>query len=100
MLLSLVGFIIICVAELQAIRYGVWATVMENEFDLTKAAFCTTAQIAYILTTGLSKLGVGLVLFRLANGADMRAVRIILVISIMIFTLWCFVTTLRFGLQC
>lgn len=38
MLLSLVGFIIICVAELQAIRYGVWATVMENGFDLTKAA--------------------------------------------------------------
>ncbi|KAL6915619.1 hypothetical protein FSST1_007114 [Fusarium sambucinum] len=101
MLLSLVGFIIFCAMELQAIRYGIGATVMKDSFDPIKAAmFFTTAQIAYILTTGLSKLGVGLVLFRLAKGANMRAVRIILIISMVVVTLWCLVTTLIFGLQC
>lgn len=39
MLLSLAGFIIFCAMELQAIRYGVGATVMEDGFDPTKAAF-------------------------------------------------------------
>ncbi|KAJ4011146.1 hypothetical protein NW766_007784 [Fusarium irregulare] len=62
--------------------------------------FFTTSQIAYILTTGISKLGVGLVLLRLASGADMRTVRIILIMSMIIVTLWCLVTTLIFGLQC
>ncbi|WXC61486.1 hypothetical protein SNK03_007358 [Fusarium graminearum] len=101
MLLSLTGFIIFCAMELQAIRYGVGATVMEDGFDPTKAAiFFTIAQIAYILTTGLSKLGVGLVLFRLASGANMRGVRIILIISMIIVTLWFLVITLIFGFQC
>ncbi|RGP70053.1 integral membrane [Fusarium sporotrichioides] len=100
MFLSLIGFIVFCAMELQAIRYGIGATAMEDGFDPIKAAmFFTTAQIAYILTTGVSKLGVGLVLFRLASGANMRAVRTILIISMAIVTLCCLVTALIFGLQ-
>ncbi|RFN50697.1 putative integral membrane protein [Fusarium flagelliforme] len=95
MCLSFVGFTVFCAMELEAIRYGIGATMMEPDFDPIKAAM-----IAYILTTGISKLGVGLVLLRLASGADMRTVRIILIISMTIVTLWCLVTTLIFGLQC
>ncbi|KAJ4267253.1 hypothetical protein NW762_003357 [Fusarium torreyae] len=101
MIFSLIGFIVFCAMELQAMRYGIGATKMEAGFDPVKAAmFFTTAQVVYILTTGISKLGVGLVLFRLASGAGMRLVRIILTISMVIVTLWCLVTALIFGLQC
>ncbi|KAL7764874.1 hypothetical protein ACKLNR_006019 [Fusarium oxysporum f. sp. zingiberi] len=87
--------------ELQAIRYGIGATTIEPDFDLTKAAmFFTAAQIVYILTTGISKLAVGLVLFRLANGANMKIVGRALAVSMIIVTLWCLVTALIFGLQC
>ncbi|KAL5605837.1 hypothetical protein FOVSG1_005984 [Fusarium oxysporum f. sp. vasinfectum] len=118
MMLALLGFIIFCVMELQAIRYGIGATTIEPNFDLIKAAmisifhglpaeasltlikFFTTAQIVYILTTGISKLAVGLVLFRLANGANMKIVRKALAVSMIIVTLWCLLTALIFGLQC
>ncbi|KAK2671397.1 hypothetical protein RAB80_013819 [Fusarium oxysporum f. sp. vasinfectum] len=101
MMFSLVGFIIFCAMEVQAIRYGIGATTIEPDFDLTKAAmFFTAAQIVYILTTGISKLAVGLVLFRLANGASMKIVRRALAVSMIIVSLWCLVTALIFGLQC
>ncbi|KAG8673659.1 hypothetical protein FPOAC1_006973 [Fusarium poae] len=49
---------------------------MEDDFDPIKAAmFFTTAQADYTLTTRISKLGVGLVLFRLASGTNMRVCR-------------------------
>ncbi|KAF5545700.1 integral membrane protein [Fusarium napiforme] len=112
------GFLIFCVMELQAIQYGIGERSIEPDFDLTKAAmvlifhglhtktslttikFFTAAQIVYILTTGISKLAVGLVLFRLANGANMKIVRSALAVSMIIVTLWCLVTALIFGLQC
>ncbi|KAH7215269.1 hypothetical protein DER44DRAFT_715607 [Fusarium oxysporum] len=118
MIFALLGFIIFCAMELQAIRYGIGATTIEPDFDLIKAAmvsifhglpakasltlikFFTTAQIVYILTTGISKLAVGLVLFRLANGANMKIVRRALAVSMINVTLWCLVTALIFGLQC
>ncbi|KAF4954605.1 hypothetical protein FSARC_12045 [Fusarium sarcochroum] len=101
MIFSLIGFIVFCAMELQAIRYGIGATAMKAGFDPIKAAmFFTAAQIDYILTTRISKLGVGLVLFRLASGAGMKIIRIILIISMIIVTLWFLVTALIFGLQC
>ncbi|KAF5703639.1 integral membrane protein [Fusarium mundagurra] len=118
MIFALLGFLIFCVMELQAIEYGIGARTMEPGFDLTKAAmvlifhslqtkasltllkFFTAAQIVYILTTGISKLAVGLVLFRLANGANLKIVRRALAVSMIIVTLWCLVTALIFGLQC
>ncbi|RYC96168.1 hypothetical protein BFJ63_vAg1042 [Fusarium oxysporum f. sp. narcissi] len=101
MMFSLVGFIIFCAMEVQAIRYDIGATTIEPDFDLTKAAmFFTAAQIVCILTTGISKLAVGLVLFRLANGASMKIVRRALAFSMVIVSLWCLVTALIFGLQC
>ncbi|KAF5963234.1 integral membrane protein PTH11 [Fusarium bulbicola] len=96
MIFALLGFLIFCVMELQAIQYGIGARTFEPDFDLTKAAmvsifhglptktlltlikFFTAAQIVYILTTGISKLAVGLVLFRLAKGANMKIVRMVL----------------------
>ncbi|EXL96333.1 hypothetical protein FOIG_11294 [Fusarium odoratissimum NRRL 54006] len=100
MMFSLVGFVIFCAMEVQAIRCGIGATTIEPDFDLTKAAmFFKAAQIVYILTTGISKLAVGLVLFRLANAASMKIVRRVLAVSMIIVSLWCLVTALIFGLQ-
>ncbi|KAF5007780.1 hypothetical protein FDECE_5904 [Fusarium decemcellulare] len=101
MAFSLVGFIVFCAMELEAVRYGIGATTLEDGFDMTKAAmFFTIAQIVYILTTGISKLGVALVLFRLASGADMKAVRLILIITMFIVSIWSLVTALIYALQC
>ncbi|KAF7557148.1 hypothetical protein G7Z17_g915 [Cylindrodendrum hubeiense] len=73
MAVSLIGFTTFCVMELKAIDYGIGATTVESSFDPIKAAmFFTIAQIVYILATGISKLGVALVLFRLADKSDMR----------------------------
>ncbi|KAM0208080.1 hypothetical protein ACHAQD_011782 [Fusarium lateritium] len=85
--------------ELEAIRYGIGMTTMEDGFDPIQAAmYFTTAQLVYIITTGISKLGVGLVLFRLTSGTDMRIVRVTLMVSMIIVTLWCLATALIFGL--
>ncbi|KAF4473051.1 integral membrane [Fusarium albosuccineum] len=105
MAFSLVGFIVFCAMELEAVRYGIGATTLEDGFDMIKAAmahwqFFIIAQIVYILTTGISKLGVALVLFRLASGADMKAVRLILIITIFIVSIWSLVTALIYAPQC
>ncbi|KAH7126520.1 hypothetical protein B0J13DRAFT_646635 [Dactylonectria estremocensis] len=101
MAVSLIGFTIFCVIELQAIDYGIGATTIEEDFDLVKAAmFFTVAQIVYILATGISKLGVGLVLFRLADKSDMLIVRFTLVVSMAIVCVWTLAVALIFALQC
>ncbi|KAH7161052.1 hypothetical protein EDB81DRAFT_755637 [Dactylonectria macrodidyma] len=110
--------------KLQAIDYGIGASTIEDGFDLVKAAmvglltfeailfvaeicanifhaqFFTVAQIVYILATGISKLGVGLVLFRLADKSDMRVVRFTLVASMVVVCIWTLVVALIFALQC
>ncbi|RSL37987.1 hypothetical protein BHE90_016702 [Fusarium euwallaceae] len=101
MAMSLVGFIVFVVLELEAIRYGIGAAAMEEGFDINKAAmFFTIAQVVYIITTGISKMGVALVLFRLASGADMKVIRSILAATTVILGLWCLAITLVFALQC
>ncbi|KAH6886336.1 hypothetical protein B0T10DRAFT_608019 [Thelonectria olida] len=101
MAVSLVGFVIFCSMELQAINYGIGATAMEDGFDLIKAAmYFTIAQIVYILATGISKLGVGLVLFRLADKSDLRIIRWALIASMVIVAIWSLVVALIFALQC
>ncbi|KAF4435944.1 hypothetical protein F53441_13372 [Fusarium austroafricanum] len=88
-----------------AVGLRLWARSLKkalgyDDYTMTVALYFTTAPIVYILTTGITKLGVGLVLYRLANGADMRIVRIILLISMVILVLWFLVTDLIFALQC
>ncbi|KAH8664550.1 hypothetical protein BX600DRAFT_512571 [Xylariales sp. PMI_506] len=98
---SYVGFVLFGALELSAIHYGIGATVWETQFDPVKAAmFFTIAQVVYIATAGLSKLGVAMVLLRLANGSDMPAVRLVLIVSMSIFTLVSFSAALVYGLQC
>ncbi|RMJ09445.1 hypothetical protein CDV36_010933 [Fusarium kuroshium] len=103
MAMSLVGFIVFVVLELEAIRYGIGAAAMEEGFDINKAAmFFTIAQVVYIITTGISKMGVALVLFRLASGADMKVIRSILAATTVILGLWSSIATiirLKFVIQ-
>ncbi|KAK8113501.1 hypothetical protein PG984_014027 [Apiospora sp. TS-2023a] len=76
MLLSFVGFVLFGAMELTAVRHGIGAAVMEPTFDPTNAAkYFTIAAFVYLLASGVSKVGVGLVLYRLANSTDMLNMR-------------------------
>lgn len=86
--------------ELTAVRYGIGATAMEPTFDPTSAAkYFTIAAVVYILASGVSKVGVGLVLYRLAS-VDMRKMRLFLAGCITVTAVWFLGGALVFGLQC
>lgn len=54
----------------------------------------------YILASGLSKVGVGLVLHRLSSGADMTLVRVILIAAMGVMSVVTLAIAVMFGLQC
>ncbi|KAK7935927.1 hypothetical protein PG985_001422 [Apiospora marii] len=101
MLLSFVGFVLFGAMELTAVRYGIGATVMEPTFDPAFAAkYFTIGSVVYILSSGVSKIGVGLVLYRLGNSTDMRKMRMFLVGCIAVTAVWFLGGALVFGMQC
>lgn len=54
----------------------------------------------YILATGVSKLGVGLVLLRLTNATMMTGLRSTLIILMVTYSVASLSVTIVFGLQC
>lgn len=100
-LLSLASFIVFGVFELQAVYYGLAATDVKPQYDALKSAmYFTVAQLLYIISSGITKLAVCAVLFRLTSRSDMMFVRyslIFMAVTVIIFT---FVVGLIFGLQC
>ncbi|KAK8065038.1 hypothetical protein PG997_011785 [Apiospora hydei] len=87
--------------ELTAVRYGIGATVMKPSFDpRTAAKYFTIAAVVYLLSSGVSKIGVGLVLFRLTNNSDMRRMRWLLVGCIAMTAVWFLGGALVIALQC
>lgn len=71
-----------------------------RSYSRVSKQYFTVAQIVYILTTGISKLGVALVLFRLADRSDLRAARLLLLITIAIICIISLVSALIYALQC
>lgn len=71
-----------------------------RSYSRVSKQYFTVAQIVYILTTGISKLGVALVLFRLADRSDLRAARLLLLITIAIICIVSLVSALIYALQC
>ncbi|CAI6099775.1 hypothetical protein V2G26_004503 [Clonostachys chloroleuca] len=101
--LSLVGFIVFVAMEFAALHYGIGAPAEEVKpyhNPISAAKYYTIAAIVYILTTGVSKVGVGLVLHRLSSGADMRAIQIVLVVAMSVMGIVALVIAIIFGLQC
>lgn len=87
--------------ELTSIRYGIGATAMEPTFDPTNAAkYFTIAAVIYLLASGVSKVGVGLVLYRLADSTDMYKSRWFLMGCIILTAVWFLGGALVFALQC
>lgn len=89
--------------ELTAVKYGIGTTVMDPNptFDPTNAAkYFTIAAVVYLLASGVSKIGVGLVLYRLVNSTDMFKTRRFLMFCIAITAVWFLGGALVFGLQC
>ncbi|CAK7234497.1 hypothetical protein SCUCBS95973_008957 [Sporothrix curviconia] len=109
MVLALIGFIIFGVMELNAIHYGIGATITEDWFNPIEAAkYFTIAQLLYIMASGITKLAVALVLHRLTahasdgNGGsnNMRFARIGLLITMAVTIIFTVVLTLIFAQQC
>ncbi|KAK8852093.1 hypothetical protein PGQ11_014572 [Apiospora arundinis] len=101
MLLSFVGFVLFGAMELTAIRYGIGATEMEPTFDPMNAAkYFTIAAVVYLLASGVSKIGVGLVLYRLADSTDMYKMRWFLMGCMTLTAVWFIGGALVFAMQC
>ena len=56
--------------------------------------------MVYVLTTGISKLAIALVLYRLAHGAGIRLLNLILTVSMVVVSAVALVVALIIGLQC
>ena len=96
-----IGFVLFGAMELTSIRYGIGATAMEPTFDPTNAAkYFTIAAVIYLLASGVSKVGVGLVLYRLADSTDMYKSRWFLMGCIILTAVWFLGGALVFALQC
>ncbi|KAK8041100.1 hypothetical protein PG994_014107 [Apiospora phragmitis] len=73
----------------------------EPTFDPMNAAkYFTIAAVVYLLASGVSKIGVGLVLYRLAGSTDMYKVRWFLVPCMVLTAVWFLGSALVFALQC
>lgn len=62
--------------------------------------FFTCAQVVYILATGISKIGIGLVLHRLSDHSGMILVQWVLRVSMAVVGLASLAVGLLFALQC
>ena len=82
--------------------HGKW--VFGNEYvarcQLKARQYFTIAQVVYVLTTGISKLAIALVLYRLAHGAGIRLLNLILTVSMVVVSAVALVVALIIGLQC
>ncbi|EFX00380.1 hypothetical protein CMQ_7382 [Grosmannia clavigera kw1407] len=71
---ALVGFVIFGAMEMRAIHFGIGSTTLEPISDMLKAAmYFTIAQILYILSSGITKLAVAVVLLRLTKHSDITS---------------------------
>ncbi|KXJ85063.1 hypothetical protein Micbo1qcDRAFT_106274, partial [Microdochium bolleyi] len=98
---AFLGFVIFVAMELRAVDLGIGATRIEPGFDMMEAAkYFTCAQVVYILATGLSKIGIGLVLLRLSDKAGMTLVRWLLLSTMAVVGATSIGVGLLFALQC
>ncbi|KAI9167859.1 hypothetical protein HJFPF1_03999 [Paramyrothecium foliicola] len=101
MAISFVGFVIFVALELVAIENGIGATVMEPHFDMIKASkFFIIGHMVYVLSAGITKLSVALVLLRIAQNTDMRNIRITLRVSMVFVIVWYLGIAVVYCLQC
>ncbi|KAI1824708.1 hypothetical protein F4861DRAFT_230470 [Xylaria intraflava] len=101
MLASLVGYSGMCGTLLAALIYGFGATIQQPWFDPIKAAQSMFAfQLVYVVAAYLCKVSVALVLLRISAAEKKSIMRIVLISSIIIVTIFAIATFLILALQC
>ncbi|ROW15875.1 hypothetical protein VPNG_02632 [Cytospora leucostoma] len=97
--LSLIAFILLAILAFICLGYGYGATDERPGYNLMLGVkYFLIVQLVYMITLYLSKLSVGLVLYRLAEARI--GVRRMLLASMVVLTVWTAVTVLTVALQC
>ncbi|KAL7621182.1 hypothetical protein AAE478_008499 [Parahypoxylon ruwenzoriense] len=96
--LTYIGFIISCSMGFTSMRYGYAAEDEQPYYNKTKATqFLFANQLTLYITSGVVKLAVALVLYRLAST---RRLRWVLIVSMVVVTVWTIVMTLFASWPC
>ncbi|KUI71670.1 hypothetical protein VM1G_07091 [Cytospora mali] len=97
--LSLVGFILLSTLAFICLAYGFGATEMLPGYNpILASKYFLIVQLVYMITLYISKLSVGLVLYRIAE--TQKTVRKWLLGSMILLTVWTAVSVLTIALQC
>jgi hypothetical protein len=98
-ILAYLLFVVFCSFEFVAIHYGYAATDIKPQYNpQTAIKYFTIAMNLYIASLALTKLGVGLVLYRIAE--TMRSVRRFIVVLMTVCTGWSIGIFVIFAMQC
>ncbi|KAI0842736.1 hypothetical protein F5Y06DRAFT_72219 [Hypoxylon sp. FL0890] len=96
---ALVGYITLCTLTFVSIGNGYGADEVRPEWNpVTAVKFFVASTLAYVIVVYIAKISVALVLYRIA--VTNKPIRLLLVISMVILTVWTIVTTLIVALQC
>ncbi|KAI0904063.1 hypothetical protein F4823DRAFT_628923 [Ustulina deusta] len=98
---SLLGYSGMCGTLLAALIYGFGATIPQPWYDSIKAAQSMFAfQLVYVVAAYLCKVSVALVLLRISGTDKKSPVRLVLIGSIVVVTIFSVATFLALSLQC
>ncbi|KAI0809589.1 hypothetical protein GGR55DRAFT_648468 [Xylaria sp. FL0064] len=101
MLASLVGYSGMCATLLSAMIYGFGAKIPQPWYDPIKAAQSMFAfQLVYVVAAYLCKVSVALVLLRISGTERKNPIRLVLLGSIVVVTIFAVATFLALALQC
>ncbi|KAI0512926.1 hypothetical protein F5B22DRAFT_637513 [Xylaria bambusicola] len=101
MLASLAGYSGMCATLLSAMIYGFGAKNPQPWYDLIKAAQSMFAfQLVYVVAAYLCKVSVALVLLRISGTEKRSPIRLVLIGSIIVVTIFSVATFLALALQC
>ncbi|KAI1134060.1 hypothetical protein F5Y05DRAFT_399992 [Hypoxylon sp. FL0543] len=96
---ALIGYITLCVLTFVSINNGYGSDEVKPEWNpVTAVKFFVASTLAYVIVVYVAKISVALVLYRIA--VTNKPIRLLLVISMGVLTVWTIVTTLIVAFQC
>jgi len=99
MVVAFAGFVILCSFTLVSLANGYGDVVQKPEYDVVEAVrYFVASTITYVIVLYIAKISVALVLLRIA--VTSKGVRILLICSLVILTVWTTVTTFIVAFQC
>ncbi|KAI0395964.1 hypothetical protein F5Y17DRAFT_161112 [Xylariaceae sp. FL0594] len=99
MVTAFTGFILLCAFTIRSLTNGYGDTVMKPEYNIVEAVrYFVASTITYVIVLYIAKLSVALVLLRIA--VTSKLVRVLLMCSIGVLTVWTTVVTFIVAFQC